>query len=353
MEIFKDFLKTPDNQVKPILIFSVDGGPDENPRYQKTISFAVQHFKNYNLDALFLVTNAPGRSAYNRVERRMAPLSKQLSGLILEHDHFGSHLDNSGRTIDDDLELQNFEHAGQLLAQVWSEMVIDDYPVYSVYKSNKETLRCSEAVDPHWYNTHVRESQYFLQISKCNNLQCCGEIRSNIRSLLTGQFLSPPYPLHQTNEGSIIIPPPNSEQPIKFAPLLVRLAVKITPKHEYQQIPYDLYCPSVFREIKERICDQCDTYFATKSSLATHHKIHGRKRRTIKIKPKKIADHREDEILCVIDSTTGFEDLQWLPANDVDTVNVPQVEKAENLKGVEIIKDVPEWLAGPWSENAI
>ena len=65
-----------------------------------------------HLDAFFLVINAPGRSAFNRVERRMALLSKELSGVLLEHEHFESHLDDRGNTIDPQLELKNFEHAG-------------------------------------------------------------------------------------------------------------------------------------------------------------------------------------------------------------------------------------------------
>lgn len=65
---------------KPVLFLSVDGGPDENPRYPKVIKHAINHFLNYDLDGIFIFTNAPGRSAYNRVERRMAPLSRELSG---------------------------------------------------------------------------------------------------------------------------------------------------------------------------------------------------------------------------------------------------------------------------------
>jgi len=42
---------------------------------------------------LFIAANAPGRSAFNRVERKMAPLNRELSGLILPHDDYGSHLD--------------------------------------------------------------------------------------------------------------------------------------------------------------------------------------------------------------------------------------------------------------------
>ena len=52
-------------EAKPIFIITVDGGPDENPRYEKTINCAIDLFRSYNLDALFLATNAPGRSAFN------------------------------------------------------------------------------------------------------------------------------------------------------------------------------------------------------------------------------------------------------------------------------------------------
>jgi hypothetical protein len=80
--------------VKPVFIITVDGGPDENPRYQKTIEVGIHHFLQNDLDALFIAINAPGRSAFNRFERKMAPLSRELSGLIIPHDNFGSHLDD-------------------------------------------------------------------------------------------------------------------------------------------------------------------------------------------------------------------------------------------------------------------
>ncbi|GBP13462.1 hypothetical protein EVAR_4216_1 [Eumeta japonica] len=43
------------------------------------------------------------RSGSNRVERRMAPLSRDLSGLILPHDSYGTHMDEQGKTTDLDL----------------------------------------------------------------------------------------------------------------------------------------------------------------------------------------------------------------------------------------------------------
>ncbi|KAJ6643287.1 hypothetical protein Bhyg_08245, partial [Pseudolycoriella hygida] len=71
---FEDITKD-NGVVKPVLILSVDGGPDENPRYEKVITVAIHYFSKFNLNALFLATNSPKRSCFNRVERRMAPLS--------------------------------------------------------------------------------------------------------------------------------------------------------------------------------------------------------------------------------------------------------------------------------------
>ena len=47
-------------------------------------------FNKYKFDALLISTDAPGMSAYNQVEQRMAPLSKTLTGLLLPYDHFNS-----------------------------------------------------------------------------------------------------------------------------------------------------------------------------------------------------------------------------------------------------------------------
>lgn len=44
-----------------------------------------------SLDAGNFAKNVPGRSVCIWVERRMAPLSHRLAGLILPCDYFGSH----------------------------------------------------------------------------------------------------------------------------------------------------------------------------------------------------------------------------------------------------------------------
>ena len=58
------------------------GHADEAPRFPKTLSTAVDLFKMLNLDALIHGVNAVGLSAFNPIERRMAALFHDLSGLF-------------------------------------------------------------------------------------------------------------------------------------------------------------------------------------------------------------------------------------------------------------------------------
>ena len=64
LDIFDGSFKNND-EAKPVMIVMVDGGPDENPRYKKTIECAIDYFLSEHLDAFFLATNVPGRSAFN------------------------------------------------------------------------------------------------------------------------------------------------------------------------------------------------------------------------------------------------------------------------------------------------
>ena len=45
------------------------------------------------------MTHAPGLSACNDIEKRLAPLSKALAGLVIPHDSCGSYLNPSGEQL--------------------------------------------------------------------------------------------------------------------------------------------------------------------------------------------------------------------------------------------------------------
>ena len=53
--------------MKPVIIKGTDGGPDENPRFDKNINMGCKSFQQLKIDLLIEVTNAPGLSAYNKV----------------------------------------------------------------------------------------------------------------------------------------------------------------------------------------------------------------------------------------------------------------------------------------------
>ena len=60
-----------------------------------------------------------------------------LAGVVLPHDHFGSYLDDSGNTIDTDLERKIFEKAGEILCDIWNNISIDNHTEMFLPKANR------------------------------------------------------------------------------------------------------------------------------------------------------------------------------------------------------------------------
>ena len=63
----------------------------------------------------------------------MVKFSQELSWTVLPYNKFGSHLNLKGETIGPELEKKNFMHASQILAEIWSGMIMDDHPVLAEY----------------------------------------------------------------------------------------------------------------------------------------------------------------------------------------------------------------------------
>lgn len=351
LEHFQSLARTENGKVKPVVIMSVDGGPDENPRYHKVIAFAITHFKKYDLDALFIATNAPGRSAYNRVERRMAPLSRELAGLILPPDHFGSHLDTRGKTTDPELELANFAHAGQILAEVWSSMIIDGHDVEATYIEPTET-QDPEEVDMVWYKDHVRESQYFLQIVKCQSISCCDVARSSLRKVLPTGFFPPPIRVSNRFGGLAVNKQTDTHG--HFASLFVRRTLDTEPTEA--TLPYDYFCPSVMQQLDNRICKKCNLYHASKKSMMNHAKsVHSVKTLSTEkrsVRPVRIAARRARELMCIIsDTETKSEDAEWISEGEIDTEEERDTDPVQEDSGFRVIGKLDDWLVSPWSHE--
>ena len=50
---FASSFQTDKQEEKKVMIVTVDGGPDENPRYEKTINCSIKYFVEHDLDAFF------------------------------------------------------------------------------------------------------------------------------------------------------------------------------------------------------------------------------------------------------------------------------------------------------------
>jgi hypothetical protein len=133
----REFEKTARNHIgaiKPIIIMNVDSlQPTNYTLYPKTLASAIGKFKKYNLDALFIVALAPGQAAFNIAERRIAILAQDITGLVMPHDYFARHLNLHGATVDAELERNNIQKIGSVLADVWTMDKIDGHPVLAEY----------------------------------------------------------------------------------------------------------------------------------------------------------------------------------------------------------------------------
>lgn len=344
------------NIVKPILILSVDGGPDENPRYQKVVRTAVYHFSKYDFDAVFIATNAPGRSAFNRVERRMAPLSKTLSGLILPYDHCGNHLNEKGETINVDLEKKNFEFAGQTLAEIWSETIFDSYPTVAEYIQPENSQISEQQLilkNQKWYAEHVRTSQYLTQIIKCSDVTCCSKPRSSYFNLIAERFLPPPIPLLQTAQGLRAADPTTKEDECNQYPsLFVALSLNqknILPQTTFEKIPYDFYCPSIKKIIKNRVCNTCKMYFASYTLLRMHSEIHKKTILLQSIRPIRIVARRQRELMAIIAHEENGESVEWIDEDDLDLSEV--IIPDENIPNTPLpVFSIEEHLKSAWED---
>ena len=222
LEEFKSIVKS-EIEVKPVAMIYSDGGTDENPCFPKTLDAVIQHFKKHRFDVLLISTHAPGLSAYNQVERRMAPLSKALVGLLLPYNTFGNHLNSQGRTIEVELEKHNFKKTDEVLCKVWNKLLIDKFQVVCQYLENSamEPVPYEES----WISKHCCISQYFLQIVKCTDDKCCGPFRTNWFKIFSNRFLLVPVHFRQDPGGPTVPLVRQVQTTDRYADLLQRIAV--------------------------------------------------------------------------------------------------------------------------------
>ena len=152
----------------------------------------MQRFLKIGLVALILKYLPATYSPLLPSEQRVAPLSRQLTTVILDHQHFGSHLNSSRITVDWELERRNFSHAGNRLADLFAGMVLDGHETFAKYvkpSQDKANPRLSardkyEKVTQQWICNHTSSSNYCLQFVCCDDESCCRSRPSHVKLLL-------------------------------------------------------------------------------------------------------------------------------------------------------------------------
>ena len=263
------------------------GAQDEAPRFPKPLNSAVSLFKELKLDALIHGVNAAGLSAFNPVERRMAPLSHDLIGIILPHDTFGTHLDDNGKTLDLELEEQNLFAAAEALSEVWSKTVIDNHKINcKAVKKGSEFV--AEQPSANWLSKHVIQSRYCLQIVKCLQVNCCETFQTNWKDIFPKQFIPPPAIYKFGSKCLEIIEPSvyfenHTQTQFKFASLQVRLVTNLVSEESLRSkkgvprpTPFNTYCPSMLSKIDDCVCEKCSLSWPCCAAKKRHLKIHSK-----------------------------------------------------------------------------
>ncbi|KZS06585.1 Uncharacterized protein APZ42_029912 [Daphnia magna] len=307
---FRSFAKVEvDKLLKPVLVFSV-----KNPGYQKVIDVSIHHFLRHNLDAIFISCNAPGRSAFNR--------------------HVGSQLNNPGLTVDAELEKQNFQYAGETLAEIWSGSIIDSFSViahYIVPENSEMRVDQLETRSIEWFSTHVRTRQYFTQIVKCEDNGCCSTPRGSHFTVMPSRFFPPLIPLSQSRDFGLIVPERENFESHKFPSLFPGQFFKmdiILPRstHSFKVLPYDLYCPSIQFLLVVRCCKTCHLYFASVAILKKHMAIHREQVVSLnapKTRPMRVAARHQRELMAVIAVEENGEHVDSMEEEELDLVGIP------------------------------
>lgn len=228
------------------------------------------------------------------------------------------------------LRKKNFKFAGESLAEIWSEVIIDKHPTKAEYiDPDNSEIDLSQLLskDDIWNSKHVQTSQYMTQVVKCDDRSCCKARRSSIFKILynSSGFIPAPIPIIQTDEG-VIASKNASPENEHFASLILLNSLnmkEILPADfkKYKSIPYDLYCPSVKICLDRRICSICGKYFSAIKQLSQHVKNVQEAAAPIstpKVRPSRVAARRANEIMAIISNFENCEDVEWVDEDDLE-----------------------------------
>ena len=90
-----------------------------------------------------------------------------------------------------------------MLCDIWNNISIDNHTVKCSYRKPTDEPKEIHPVDHDWLEKHCSISRYCLQISKCDDLSCCGKLRSNIRGIMKERYLPGPRLINRSPESGL------------------------------------------------------------------------------------------------------------------------------------------------------
>lgn len=115
-------------------------------------------------------------------------------------------------------------------------------------------------------------------------------------------------------------------QKYEFAPLLKRLLLNKSPNEakSFDEVPFDLYCPSMKDKLKKGVCSKCGRYWPSAAAMLRHKKCH--------------KDEENDEVDCEV-------------LDDDDNTLAYQVNEGNENDRMPIFDNVFDKLASPSIED--
>ena len=96
---------------KPVLLIETNDIQDEALQFLIFLATEISLFKELNLDVLLHRVNASGLTAFNLMQKYIAPVSHDIAGVLLRHDFFANNLDLSENISDCKQEKKKFSKA--------------------------------------------------------------------------------------------------------------------------------------------------------------------------------------------------------------------------------------------------
>ena len=295
----------------------------------------------------------------------MFHLSKELTGVLLPHDTYGSHLDNGGKTVDTDLEIKNFKAAGTTLCQIWENLVIDGYKTVAEFIENPPSELIKSFVPTAAFRErHVFETQYMTCYMKCDE-DCCEPFVTNVDLLFPHRRIPPVIPIKHDEGGIKANLEVKDGEKVEFLSLEMRtlLGEKYLPSEFKEKfpgdVPYDTVFPSLKDKIKKRLCQNCGKYHATIKSLNLHKKLCKKKksrgRRNLIAADSSSSDDETTPVVTLNsvssdEAESDNEDDEFALPQDVISMR-PKFSVAVPDSFVERIIDLREWLKNPWTDD--